>query len=219
MTATKFPNAELLESGQALVHSLAMRIFSSLPTRTNLDDLIAYGQVGLLQAAEEYDPAQGAQFTTYAYYRVQGAIYDGVSKMSWTSRARMNKQRKESEARLLAEQQQGQTAAPMLASTAGRERVVSIHDKKDDASVEFIDPNPTPAAFALDREVLARLMELVEKLPPIERRLIKDIYFEGLSLQEAASQQGISKSWASRVHARTLDELGRALRRIGAGDE
>ncbi|MBI2478327.1 MAG: sigma-70 family RNA polymerase sigma factor, partial [Planctomycetia bacterium] len=85
--ADQSPKA-LIEEGQALVHSLATKIARNLPMRVDLDDLIAYGQVGLAEAARQFDPSRGTQFTTFAYYRIRGAIYDGVSKMSWTSRAR-----------------------------------------------------------------------------------------------------------------------------------
>ena len=56
-------------------------------SRWTLDDLIAYGQLGLAEAAQKFDAESGVRFTTFAYYRVRGAIYDGVSKMNWTSRA------------------------------------------------------------------------------------------------------------------------------------
>ena len=35
-------------------------------------------------------------------------------------------------------------------------------------------------------------------------------YFEGKSLQEAGAELGVSKSWASRLHAQAVDQL-RAL--------
>ena len=41
----------LVEEGQALVRSLAVSISRNIPMRVDLDDLIAEGQVGLMQAA------------------------------------------------------------------------------------------------------------------------------------------------------------------------
>lgn len=89
---TKTPQ-ELMEDAQGLVISLASNVRRKIPFRVDLDDLIAYGEVGLAEAARDYDPSKGAAFTTFAYYRVRGAIYDGLSKMSWTSRARYRKWR------------------------------------------------------------------------------------------------------------------------------
>ena len=77
----------LIEECQGLVRSLALRVQKSLPRHFELDDLISYGQVGLAEAARDFDPTRGGQFTTFAYYRIRGAIYDGISKMAWVNRA------------------------------------------------------------------------------------------------------------------------------------
>ena len=59
------------------------------------------------------------------------------------------------------------------------------------------------------------LRKLVDDLPADAKRLITSIYFEGFSLTEAADRVGISKSWASRIHAKSLDQLAQNLRRTG----
>ena len=68
------------------MRSLASRIHHKLPPYVDLEDLVAYGQMGLAEAARDFDPARGTQFSTFAYYRIRGAIYDGLAKMSWFSR-------------------------------------------------------------------------------------------------------------------------------------
>ncbi len=88
MTESRPSREELMQEGQSLVHALAVKIHRNLPVRVDLDDLVAYGEIGLAEAARDYDASFGAQFTTFAYYRVRGAIYDGLAKMTWTSRAR-----------------------------------------------------------------------------------------------------------------------------------
>src|SRR4051812_48402265 len=77
----------LIETCQGLVRSLAWKMYQRVPRRQiALEDLVAYGQIGLLEAARDFDPGRGNQFTTYAYHRIRGAIYDGLSQMSWFSR-------------------------------------------------------------------------------------------------------------------------------------
>src|SRR6476646_2648887 len=46
-----------------------------------MDELISYGQVGLLEAADRFDAKVGANFLTFAHYRIKGAIFDGLRKM------------------------------------------------------------------------------------------------------------------------------------------
>jgi RNA polymerase sigma factor for flagellar operon FliA len=74
---------------------------------------------------------------------------------------------------------------------------------------------PEAPAIAVGREISQRLHELVAALPPEAATLIRATYFEGLTLQEAGTRLGVSKSWASRLHARALQRLARSLRLEG----
>ena len=48
--------------------------------------------------------------------------------------------------------------------------------------------------------------------------LIRGAYFEGLTLKEAGERIGISKAWASRLHAKTLGQLARSLEEMQLAD-
>ena len=96
----------MISEGRALVRSLALRIYRGLPVKVDLEDLIAYGELGLAEAARDFDPDQGNQFSTFAYYRIRGAIYDGVAKMTWTSRARYRRMRYEQMANQVLEREE-----------------------------------------------------------------------------------------------------------------
>ena len=74
MTGQNAASQALFDQGQALVRSLALRIAQTSGVRIDLEDLIAYGQIGLAEAARDYQPGRGSQFTSYAYYRIRGAI-------------------------------------------------------------------------------------------------------------------------------------------------
>lgn len=229
MTTERKSSQELIEDGQALVRSLALGVARNIPMPVDLDDLIAYGQIGLAEAAREYDPEQGAQFTTFAYYRIRGAIYDGVSKMSWTSRARYRKYRYERLANDALQSEDGASDKPpsleeqarWLRNVSEKLAVVYLASGSEEgrggireSSLE--DPQASPSVMVAGREISEKLRQIVGELPSAEQRLIRTIYFEGATLQEAADMVGISKSWASRMHARVLEQLARTLRRIGA---
>jgi RNA polymerase sigma factor for flagellar operon FliA len=228
-TLDKRSQEELISEGQALVHSLASKASRSVPMHVDFDDLVAYGQLGLAEAAREFDPAHGAQFTTFAYYRIRGAIYDGMSKMSWTSRSRYNRLRYEQMANATLQQDaenpsgasgSAEEEGKWLRNVTDRLGVVFLSTQSnDEASIRdsaIADPGETPASMVASREIRQKLAEMIDQLPADERQLIRTIYFDGTNLQEAATLLGISKSWASRLHAKTLDRLGRSLRRLGA---
>src|SRR5687767_10234121 len=65
--------AALFDSCQGLVRSLAWRIQTKMGRMVELDDLIAYGQLGLVEAARNFDAGRGLAFTTFAHYRIRGS--------------------------------------------------------------------------------------------------------------------------------------------------
>jgi len=220
----------LIADGQALVRSLASRIQRSVPVKVDLEDLIAYGEVGLAESARDFDPTHGAQFSTFAYYRIQGAIYDGLAKMTWTSRSRYKRLRYEQMAAETLDRESNDNISKDSLSGHGNwfgrvnEKLAVVFLASGDAegqgsitdSVE--DPGESAPQLVLHREASDRLKQLVDELPNEERRLVRMVYFEGKTLQDASNQMGISKSWASRVHSRILERLAGQLRRLDLHD-
>ena len=232
MTECRTTRDELIAQGQSLVHALAVKVHRNVPVRVDLDDLVAYGEIGLTEAARDYDDSFGTQFTTFAYYRVRGAIYDGLAKMTWTSRARYRRlhyERLANEA-LAEDAAKAANAAPTLDSEAVWFRNVSetlavVYLSSQSAEAGGLPESAIPDPHALSaptlvaqREISQRLVELVDALPQQSRQLVRTVYFDGFTLQQAADRLGISKSWASRLHAKTLEQLAHSLRRLGAAD-
>lgn len=222
---------QLIEDCQGLVRSLASQIHRNLPRHLELEDLIAYGQVGLAEAARDFDPARGNAFSTYAYYRIRGAIYDGLSKMTWLSRSqytRIRYRQLADDVLRLESQDNAGHGEPDLESESRWLRDVSRAlavvylgtqrglDEQAGQSVDLEDLSASePAAVAMEREIKQTLRELIDALPTEAGTLIRAVYFEGLTLQEAGHRLGVSKSWASRLHAKTLKRLARSLSLLG----
>lgn len=211
-----------------MVRSLALRVYRGLPVKVDLEDLVAYGELGLAEAARDFDPDQGNQFSTFAYYRIRGAIYDGVAKMTWTSRARYRRMRYEQMANQVLEREEERQSeegpvdpATWFSRTTEQLAVVYLAsgiDSDVDVMSEVADSSPTPMERALHVEANEKLRTLVKKLPMMEGRLIQMVYFEGYTLQDAAAVLGYSKSWASRLHAKVLEDLARGMRQLGIHD-
>ncbi len=47
-----------------------------------LDDLVSAGTIGLIEAADRYDPNRGVTFATFAYRRIRGAVIEEISTSS-----------------------------------------------------------------------------------------------------------------------------------------
>src|SRR3569623_1222324 len=67
---------------QDYVRSLARGISKKLPRHVDFEDLVSLGQIGLVTAAKQYEPGRGVAFTTFAYYRIRGSIFDGLRSMA-----------------------------------------------------------------------------------------------------------------------------------------
>src|SRR4051812_14900284 len=74
------------EANQELVERIVRRLIRELDLSCDPDDLRAWGHQGLLEAKPRFDPARGVRFWVFAYYRVRGAILDGVRSQGWLKR-------------------------------------------------------------------------------------------------------------------------------------
>lgn len=212
-----------------LVRSLAMKLKDQMPDHLALEDLLGYGSAGLMEAAERYDPSRGIAFSTFAHYRIRGAMVDGLREMGGLSRAVVRRNRAAALADDYLENAQEREAgadpaqrARARPSTADTLRTLSEHVtglttivlvSLDGESAP--DPVDADAEQALDRVnytwLAPRVKAAMEQLPERERRLLDDCYYGGLTIKEAGAKQGLSKSWASRMHARAVKMLGRHL--------
>jgi RNA polymerase sigma factor for flagellar operon FliA len=230
VTASAASIQQSVEECQGLVRSLALKVHRGLPRRIDLDDLIGYGQIGLVEAANEFDASRGTRFATFAYYRIRGAIYDGLAKMTGMSRGHYQHVRYERGAtEALCESDQagessqstgGGSADDDLAWLRDISRTLAVihlvsHLDLPGSSLEasLIDSvRFGPIAQAMQNEQAQKVVDLIGKLAPDEATMIRAVYFEGVSLQDAGKKLGISKSWASRLHAKALDRLGSMLK-------
>ena len=81
-TVPKPGSDRLVETFRSYAHALAAEVHRKFPT-VDRDDLQGAAELGLVEAANHFDPARGVLFKTFAYYRIRGAIYDSLRKMGW----------------------------------------------------------------------------------------------------------------------------------------
>jgi len=190
-------------------------------------DLVGYGTQGLIEAAKKFDPTQGTAFGTFAYYRIRGAIFDGMRTMGWYSRADYAHFRAEERAnQYLAEASEREAAD--RAANPGRtvqdksevlediaeilSGVATVHITSMEAARDAPDDRfQAPDEAVLEAEGRERVRAALAKLPDKERQLMELYYFADLSLQDAGRKLGLSKSWASRLHTRAVNHLREAL--------
>jgi RNA polymerase sigma factor for flagellar operon FliA len=192
------PGTEFIAKHEKMVHGLANRLRRELSLRGDLDDLIAFGFGGLLEARHRFDPAMGVRFQTFAYHRVRGAMLDGVRKMAELPRRAHERLRT--------------GTAPTAAPTALDKAFTRISAGLTGAApLQGRFGEESPEAALIKSEGISRLLAALAGLSSRQRAIIQGFYFEGRSIDAVARELGISKSWASRLHTHGLQQLRDAL--------
>lgn len=210
----------LINGCQGLVRSIAWKIHQKLPKSVDLDDLIGYGQVGLAEAARDFDSQRSVKFTTYAYYRVRGAILDGLSTMAWFTKAdyaRGNYERSANDLMETSRQSEDGNDTEWFRQTAHSLSMSYIMTHWGDTGVAEPTDSATPSDAAESDDLQHKVRGMIDELPTQEQTLMRGVYFDGLTIKAAGERIGISKAWASRLHARTLGSL--ALRLGDSNDD
>ncbi len=202
-------------------------IFSGVPG----DDLMQVGFIGLLNAVEMFDPTRGVKFVTYASHLIRGEIRhylrdhrDTIRKPRWLQK--LNHQIEAAAARYISEEGRfpplEQLASELNVEEEGllealktREVLRTISLEADEETGDLrVDRDRTrhksPTATQLPLEDRIVLFEAMEKLNPLQRRVLYYLFFTDLTQMEAARRIGISQKHVSRVLANSLNKL-RAL--------
>lgn len=209
---------ELVEKYTSLIRSIAGHLRNRLSLSIEFDELVSYGRLGLLEAAERFDHKVGVTFKTFAYYRIRGAMYDGLRKMEVITR-RKNPRIKFEEAAnqlLTSESSRGSSEArrPTLKEEIQEFRsmissLVPIYFLASDAMDQLSQPGKdrTAEEQAVFSQEKKQLRAALNRLSKNERALIDYYYYHDMTLEEAAAKLGLSKSWASRMHSKALFKL------------
>ena len=76
-----------------LVKYVAGKMSVGMPSSVEFDDLVGFGQFGLLDAINKFEPDKNVKFKTYAVTRIRGAIFDELRQLDWIPRSIRQKAR------------------------------------------------------------------------------------------------------------------------------
>ena len=94
-----------------LVKYVAGKVSVGMPGSVEFDDLVGFGQFGLLDAINKFDPEKNFKFKTYAVTRILGAIFDELRSIDWVPRSVRQKSREIEDAISRLESKLGRTAS------------------------------------------------------------------------------------------------------------
>ena len=201
-------------------------IYPRVRDHVEFDELVALANAGLAEAASRYDPSRGASFATFAWYRVQGAIIDGLRRATNLPRrswAKLVALRAASEYLEHRGERDAGAAQRGAAPASGADALAAIQDAMSAIRTMYVTSletmreaglrcratrRPRPASGIDTGAAGARgCARRSTRSPSKERALVTKHYWEGKNLLEAGAELGISKSWASRLHAQAVERL------------
>ncbi|HLK11903.1 MAG TPA: FliA/WhiG family RNA polymerase sigma factor [Candidatus Binatia bacterium] len=229
---------EVLRQYLPLVRRVVQRLAARKPPHIELDDLVSWGIVGLLDAIGKYDPAKEALFSTYAQFRIRGAILDHLRSLDWVPRS---VRQKASLIEKVTHQLEGKLSRPPTEDEIAEQLGVSLEDYqellakvgemslfsledlgfgsgeerlKSGQSVEEGEADPLRALLSHERVHL--VAEAIQLLPERERIVVTLYYHEELTMKEVGAVLGLTESRVSQLHSQAMLRLkGNLQERFG----
>lgn len=233
-TVDDFEKEELIKSYLPLVRKVVHRLSGRLPKDVDIKEMLNSGIIGLVDALEKYDPKHETNFSTYAQFRIRGAILDSFRSQDWLPRSLRFKSHKIEEAYQVIEQKLGRAATDeevaaelgldvqelqQLLGEVGSIVMLSFEElgfghgeERFQANDWVADRTDDPLNNLLGGEKVELIARALDRLPEKERLVISLYFYEELNLKEIGEILGVTESRASQIRSRALIRLKNFLR-------
>ncbi|MFP4499699.1 MAG: FliA/WhiG family RNA polymerase sigma factor [Candidatus Hydrogenedentota bacterium] len=223
---------QLILQHMRVVKFIAGRMAIHVPNNVELDDLIGWGVMGLLDAVDKYDHTQDIKFSTYASIRIRGAIIDQIRSLDWAPRSLRNMARKVGAARDKLRQEQGrEPTAEAIAEVLGTSvdhvedtlaqlqtvQVLSLDDylPSEESETRKVDMTgtaaPSPVAMAQTKERRELLVKAILELPDQQQKVLNLYYYQELTLKEIGTVLEVSESRICQIHSAAMKRLRKVV--------
>jgi len=227
----QLPDNERITEYLPMVRRIAQRVATYLKPPLSFEDMVSAGTLGLIKASRDFDPGHGAEFETYAYIRIKGAILDELRGFSLLS-SNLNKQIQNA-LRVSREITEQTGAAPTDADLAEKLGITveQLYKTLESARAQhFVSIDGFGSEYPVLGEVLAapdtmtpdeqleqaelanKLTEAVQQLDERRRRIILLYYQQQMTMKQIAQVFQITESRVSQLHASALFSLSVKLR-------
>lgn len=195
----------VIESHIPLVHYLAVRMSTRIPTHIEVDDLFGYGIIGLIDAVDKFDPTRGVPFKTYANGRINGAIIDSLRRMDWAPRG-LRRRIKSLKTTIDAEEQKsGHTPSTQEVADLTGLSVDTVNELAAYPTVQEVELTDTMAVEFDDTQVVMdeishNIARALARIPKNDQLLIHLRYCENRTIQGISEVIGAHRSKACRLY-------------------
>jgi RNA polymerase sigma factor for flagellar operon FliA len=216
---------EIMLEYQSIVEANAKAVANQLPKHIELDDLISEGMFGLADAVKKFDDSLGYKFSTYASFRIRGAIFDFLRKEDWAPRSLRSKNKEVEKAKQklsseLNREPSNEEVATLLgweveevyqsigsssaANMSNLDDLVSIGGTKFSLSEVIPDENVDADDFFLIKE---KLIQSFARLSEEAITIMNLYYVQNLSLKDIGEVIGVTESRTCQIHTTALAKI------------
>jgi RNA polymerase sigma factor for flagellar operon FliA len=215
-----------------LVHKIVQRVTTYIKPPLTYDDLVSAGTLGLIKAAHHYDASHQAEFQTYAYIKIRGAVLDELRAWSFVP-AQVDRQ---IHAALQTSSEIQETTGKLPSDEALAEKLEISVDKlgqifknarikqflsidaslDDDTNTDRLNVPATSASSPLEtieqQELVSALAQAIQTLEERPRQLVLLYYQQELTMKQISQVFEITEARVSQLHAQALFNLSISMR-------
>lgn len=222
----------LIEDHLPLVKHVVLQVAGHFPRHVDRQELARAGALGLVEAAQRFDPSRGVPFDRFAARRIRGAILDAVRAVDWAPRSvralgRALEVAEQDLANANGSAPSNEQVAEAMGISSGdlaavRDRVfrsvvlalehavTGAGDDGEHLSLGDVLADRTAAEPSEDlesRELLGYLRDAVQLLPERHRIVIVGYFLEGQTSAQLAELLDVTESRISQVRSEALAML------------
>jgi len=212
-----------------LVKSIAYRIYKHLPDAVDLNDLIGYGILAVVEALPKLDESKNPE--GYLRLRIKGAMYDYLRSLDFGSKS-LRKKEKEIKAKLdeLTNQLGREPTDEELIKALGYKpdafysdlqkisasHLLSLDDLfREGRSYEEVfssSVEESPEEHAIKQDLREKILKAIEDLDQREKLVLQLIFYEEIPAKEVAKLLKVSTARVSQIKESALSKLREKLK-------
>ena len=220
----------MIERHLPLVRHIVFQVAVHFPRHVDRNELAHAGALGLVEAAQRYEPDRGVPFERFAAQRIRGAILDAVRAADWAPRSVRNlaRQLEESEQRLANDLGRSPTSDEVADELGVDQQRLSelrhrIHRSVILALDHYVAPEQDEELTLVDvltdpdervpedelehRELEGYLRDALALLPERHRLVVVGYFLEGRTSLELARFLGVTESRISQLRSEAIEML------------